>query len=59
MVEKLIQFLEEEKWYPKHPNAHEIDVSYHLNRILDDIVNRLKRDFEEKESLTDKITKKI
>jgi len=56
MVEKLIQFLEEEKWYPEHPTAHEIQVSHHLNRILDDIVNRIKRDFEEQESLTDKIT---
>lgn len=39
----IIEMLENEKWFPENPTGHEIDVSYHLNRILDDIIYRIKK----------------
>ena len=42
-MEKVIQLLEESKWYPEHPTAHEIQVVYHLNRIIDSIIWQLKQ----------------
>jgi hypothetical protein len=42
-MKEIIELLESEKWYPEHPTAHEIQVSYHLNRILDDIIYRIQQ----------------
>lgn len=42
-MNELIELLESEKWYPENPTPHEIQVSYHLNRILDDIIHKLRK----------------
>jgi len=42
--EKLIEWLEKEKWYPvTRPIGLEVETAELLNKILDDIINRLKK----------------
>lgn len=43
MYKDLIKMLESEKWYPKKPTELDFEVSNKLNRIIDDLIVKLKK----------------